>query len=108
MNTVDSAAKPTRPCRRRPVIVSREKEADQLEDLRDARVDRALGLADHVERERDVLEDGLVGQELEVLEDGPDVPPQVRDLPRAHPLQPFARDEDLALGRLLLLEQEAD
>ena len=31
-------------------------------------------LADRLERERDVLEDGLVRQKLEVLEDAADIP----------------------------------
>ena len=63
-------------------VVELVAEADELEDLGHALVDHVLGLADHLERERDVLEHGLVLQELEVLEHRPDVPAQVRHLPR--------------------------
>src|SRR5205085_49208 len=83
-------------------------QTDELEDLRHARVHDALRLPDHVERERDVLEDGLVGEELEVLEHRPDVPAEVRDLPGVHAVEALSGDEDLSLRRLLLLQQQPD
>ncbi len=52
---------------------------DQLDDLRHARLDDVLRLPDHVERERHVLVHGLVGEQLEVLEDRPHVAAQVRE-----------------------------
>ena len=67
-----------------------------------------LGPADDLERERHVLEHGLVGEQLEVLEDAADVAAQVRDLPAVELADVLAGDEDAALGRVLLLVEEAD
>jgi hypothetical protein len=67
-----------------------------------------LGLPDHLEGERDVLEHRLVLQELEVLEDRPDVAAQVRHLPGGQLGEVLAGDVDVALGRLLLFQQEPD
>ena len=68
-------------------------EPDQLERLR-ARpcVDLAPRLADHLERERDVLGDGLVGQQPEVLEHGADLAAQPRHLPAGQPVEVLAGD----------------
>src|SRR3712207_1708073 len=53
-----------------------------------------------------VLVDGAGGQELEVLEDAPDVAPQVGHLPRAQGADVLAGDGDAPLvWRLLLVEQ---
>src|SRR5439155_24578248 len=61
------------------------------------------------ERERDILEDGFVLQQLEVLEDGADVPPELRDAPpRGQPGQALARDIDVARGGLLFLQEQPE
>ena len=65
-----------------------------------------LRLSDDLERERHVLEDRLVREELEVLEDGAEVAPQVRDLPRGELPDVLAGHVDLAPGGLLLLQEE--
>jgi hypothetical protein len=59
-------------------------EADKAQHLRDLRLDDRARLADALEGEGDVLVGGLVGQQLEVLEDAADLAAQVRDLPVAH------------------------
>src|SRR3989442_3996716 len=66
---------------------------------------RALGDA---QREGDVLEDGQVGEQLEILEDHADLPPQVRQVAPLEPAQVLPLDVDAAAGRLLLADQEAD
>jgi hypothetical protein len=65
------------------------------------------GPPDDLLRERDVLVDCLVGQELVVLEDAPDVAPQLRDLPRAEAGDVAAGDDDAAGGRVLFAQQQA-
>ena len=83
-------------------------QTDVLEDLRDALVDHVLGLADHLERERDVLESRLVLEELVVLEDRADVPAQVGNLERRDLRKVLAGNEHVSTARLLLLQKEAD
>ena len=53
-------------------------EADELQDLGHLALDRAARLALHLERVGDVLVDGAVRQELEVLEHAADVAAQLR------------------------------
>ena len=81
---------------------------DEVEHLGDDACHRVAGLADDLERERDVLADRLVGEQTEVLEDGADLPPQVRDLPGREPDEVLAQDVDLALGGPLLLEHKPE
>ena len=57
-------------------------QADEVEHGRHLLADHVLGPADHLEGEGDVLEHGLVGQQLVVLEDVADVAAQVRHLAR--------------------------
>ena len=83
------------------------REPDQLEDLGDLLVDHRRRAADHLEAERDVLEDGLVGQQAEVLEDAADVAPQVGDAPLREVDDVAARLEDAARLGELLSQQEA-
>src|SRR4029077_13154026 len=84
------------------------READRVQRLGDTRLDLVVGLAEDAQSEGDVLVDGQVGQQLEVLEDQPDLPPVVGQLAPLHATQLDALDEDLALGRLLLPDQEAN
>jgi hypothetical protein len=74
--------------------------------LRDLGVDHVAGPADDLLRERDVLVDRLVGQELVILEDAPDIAPQLRDLPGAEAGDVAAGDDDAAGGRVLLAQQQ--
>src|SRR5207245_3035237 len=62
----------------------------------------------HPQRERDVLVDREVRQQLEVLEDQADLATVVRQLAPLHAAELDAIDEDLAFGRLLLPDEEAD
>src|SRR5207249_11078451 len=62
--------------------------------------------ADHLERERDILEDRLVRQQLEVLEDTSNVAPKHRDLPRREARDVLAGDVDLAARRLILAKDQ--
>ena len=62
------------------VAVELGREADQAQRLRHLGADLGAAGADHLQRVGDVVVDGAVGQQLEVLEDGADVAPQLRDL----------------------------
>jgi hypothetical protein len=66
-----------------------------------------VGLAENAQSEGDVLVDREVGQQLEVLEHEADLAAEVRELAALHPAELDAVDEDLALGRLLLADQQA-
>jgi hypothetical protein len=78
----------------------------QLEDLRHRFADGRLRPADRLEREGHVLRDGLVRQQLEVLEHAADVAAQVRDLVAGQRGDVLAGDVDLALlGGLLTVEE---
>ena len=83
-------------------------QADQVEDLGDLGADYVLGAPDHLEGEGHVLVDGLVGEQLEVLEHAADVASQIGDLPTVQVGDVLARHPDAALLRLLLLEQQTD
>ena len=64
-------------------------------------------LADHLQRERDVLADGLVRQQPEVLEDGADRAAQPRHLPAGEPVDLLAGDVDAARGGTRLAQHQA-
>ena len=83
-------------------------QADHLQDVGHGLLDEALALADHLQGERDVVEDGLVGQQPEVLEHHAEVAPEVRHLAAGERVELLAEHVDLALGGLLLLEHEAE
>jgi hypothetical protein len=76
-------------------------EADQVEDLGHLAADGAAVLADDLEGVGDVLVDGLVGQQLEVLEDAADVAPQQRHLaaPQGARLRPATRMRPVGRAR---------
>ena len=61
------------------VAVELGREADEAQGLRHLLADFGAAGADHLQRVGDVVVDGAVGQQLEVLEDGADVAPQLRD-----------------------------
>ena len=83
-------------------------EADQFEHLGHLGRDHVLRSPDHLERERDVLEDGLVGQEAEVLEHAADVPAEVGDPPSRQVADLLTGLPDPAGVGHLLPQQEAD
>src|SRR5437764_258878 len=72
-----------------------------------SRVDDMPGSADDLLRERDVLVDRFVGEELVVLEDAADVTPQLRDLPGAEAGDVASGDDDAAGARVLLPQEQA-
>src|SRR5207253_2836716 len=79
-------------------------DAEHFLDLRLEMAQRALG---HAQREGHILEDGQVGQQLEILEDHADLPPEVRQVAPLEPAQVLPLDVDAAGGRFLLADQEA-
>jgi hypothetical protein len=83
-------------------------EAHELEHLGNGREDVVAGLADHLRRDRDVLEDGLVAQQLEVLEHRADLPAQVRHLPPRDLGELLAEGVDLPRRRALLAQDEVE
>ena len=60
------------------VVVDLRLQADEAQDLGHLAADLRARLADHLQRVGDVVVDGAVGQQLEVLEHGPDPAAQVR------------------------------
>src|ERR1700674_1233877 len=81
-------------------------EAHGVHGLGHARMNRVLGFAVDPQRERDVLVDREVRQQLEVLEDQADLPPVARKLPALHPAELDPVNEDLALAWFLLSDEE--
>src|ERR1700761_3969499 len=81
--------------------------AHEVEDLGHHPLDEAPRLADHLEREPDVLLDGLVRQQPEILENAADLAAKGRDLPVRELRQVVASDEDAAIVRPLLAENQA-
>jgi hypothetical protein len=82
-------------------------QADELEGVRHRGEDVVAWLADHLQRERHVLEHRLGRQQAEVLEHRADLPAQVRHLPRRQGGQVAAGDEDAARRRALLPQHQA-
>src|ERR1700678_1913484 len=83
-------------------------EADQVEHLGHLGGDDVLGPADDLQGEGDVFEDGLVGQEPEVLEHAADVAPQVRDPPFGQMPDLLAGLPDATRVGHLLAQEQAD
>ncbi len=83
-------------------------QADEIEHLGDLRAHHVAGPPDDLHGERDVLVDGLVGQQLEVLEDTADVATELRDLPVAQLRDVAPGDDDASRGGLLLPQEEAE
>jgi len=90
------------------VVLQLVPQPDEAEDLRHPRLDDVPRFADHLQGKRHVVEHALVGEQLEVLEHRPDVPPEVRDLPRRELGDVLAGHVDVALGGLLLPQHQAD
>src|SRR5918998_1049889 len=89
------------------VFVHLRRETHEVEDLGHLRADRAPPLARHLHRVGHVLGSGLVRQQLEVLEDGPDVAPVARDLAPRDRREPGPLDVDGARRGFDLLEDQA-
>ena len=80
--------------------------ADAFQDLVGAAALFRARESQHVLDERDVLEDSLASDQLEVLEDDADRAPEMRD-PRSGQLPDVAAvDEDLSRGGFLLACQQ--
>ena len=90
------------------VAVQLGREADQAQRLRHLGADLGAAGADHLQRVGDVVVDGAVGQQLEVLEDGADVAPQLRDLLLRQGADVAAGDADRAVGGRLVADQRLD
>jgi hypothetical protein len=92
----DALALPARELRR---VAPRHlvRQADQLEQLGDARVDAAAVPAEHARQRGDVLADRLVREQPDLLDHVADLAPQLRRLALAHAL---AVDEHVAAGEL--------
>jgi len=83
-------------------------EADQAEDLGHLAADHAPRLAHHLEGVGDVLVDGLVGQQLEVLEDAADVAAQQGHLALRQGAQVAPGHQDPPFRGFQFLEDELD
>ena len=83
-------------------------QAHEAQHLGHLRLDDRARLADALEGKGHVVKDGLVRQQLEVLEHAADLAAQVRDLPVAHGAQVLASDHDLAVRGLELAGDELE
>ena len=90
---------------REPPLLARQ--ADEVEHLRHGVGDRVPRLADHLQRERDVLEHRLVRQQAEVLEDHADLAAQLRHLPVGEAPHVLAGDVHHPAGGPLLPQHQA-
>ena len=90
---------------REPLLLAGE--ADEREHLGHGLLDESARRSDDLQGERDVLEDGLVRQQPEVLEDRADVPAEVRHLAVGQRAQIAAEHDDAAVARRLLAQDES-
>ena len=81
---------------------------DQGQHAIDRRADLLARRAGDLEREGHVLVDRLRRQQLEVLEDDPDLAPHLGHLPAAEPGDVLAVEDDLAAGRELVADEQLD
>jgi hypothetical protein len=84
------------------------READQAQRLRHLLADLGAAGTEHLQRVGDVVVDRSVGEQLEVLEDGADVAPQLRDLLLRQSADVAAGDAHRPLRRLELADQHLD
>ena len=84
------------------------RQPDEREHPIDRRPDLAPRRAGHLERERHVLPDRLGRQQLEVLEDDPDLAAHPRHVPARQPGEVLAVEDDRALGRELVADEQLD
>ena len=89
-------------------LVSLAREADHSQHAIDSGDDLLSRRAGDFERETDVVADGLVGQELEVLEHDADTPADLRDIPSLEPPKIAAVQKYEALGRQFVADQKLD
>ncbi|GAB2515714.1 hypothetical protein GCM10027064_11850 [Microbacterium petrolearium] len=82
-------------------------QADALERLGHGLLHHGARGADHLQRERHVLEHALGRQQAEVLEDRPDVPAEVGRAPVGERLRVAPQHDDAARGRHPLPQDEA-
>src|ERR1700730_14289099 len=107
-----------RPCDRDPLLLAARKlfwefvffslEADDAEHLFDFRLEVPQGALGDAQGEGDVLKDGEVGKQLEILKDHADLAPQEGQVAALEASQVLAVDVDPAGGHLLLADQEPD
>jgi len=102
----DALQLPTGELRRQVVVVLVQ--PDQVEELRNPPPDLLARRSGHLQREGDVLEDGLGWQEAEVLEDDPDPPAQPGHLAAPNAGEVVAGHHHAAGGGQLLADEEAD
>src|ERR687893_332115 len=88
------------------ILIHLPREPHKVEDLGHLRPYGAAPLARNLHRVGDVLGCGLVREQLEVLEDGPDVAPEARDLAPRYRGEPRTLDIDGPRCRLYLLEDQ--
>src|SRR5439155_9540962 len=81
---------------------------DQVQDLRHALLGDVARFSDHLQRKGDVVEHGLVREQFEVLEHGPQVPSEVRDLPRRELPDVLTGHVDVTGRGFVLLEEQPD
>ena len=84
------------------------RQADDRQHAVDRRADLAARMAGHLEREGDVLPDRLGRQQLEVLEDDPDLAPHPRDLAARRAGRGPGRRGRRRRGRDLVADEQLD
>ena len=83
-------------------------QANQAQNLGDLSLNHVAALADNLERERNVLENGFVRQQFEVLENAANVAAKIGYAPVAHGRKIFIGNINMAARRLELAGNELD
>ena len=91
---------------RKPLLLAGE--PNEIEHLRHRGVDDVALLADHLQRESDVLVHRLVGQQAEVLEHRADLAAQLRHAPTGQPVEVATGDVDVACRGAFLAQNELE
>ena len=84
------------------------RQSDDRQDPVHGRADALAGMAGHFQRERDVLPDCLGGQELEILEDDPDLAAHPGHLATWQAGQVLGVQDDLPAGGHFIPDQQLD
>src|SRR5664279_51827 len=82
------------------------RETHHLESIRNCLLDVTTALADHLQRERHIIEDCLIGQQAEILKDHAEMAAEIRHLAARQSVQVLTQHMNRPLSRVLLFEDQ--